>query len=393
MSIKKKLLVVGGRFEGRTEIVFWLASENPAKYVHEWLWPGECFVTNIKVEGNEVELAIFDIYCQDDYDRLRPFNYSDTDVVMLVFSVVEPKSFDVLAKKWIPEVKHFCPNTPVILIGYKTDLRNDPNTLLQLTEIKQEPISLQMGEQLAYNIKAEIYIESDSYGTEVKGILEEVVRASFHGEINKFHYAKPETLQMILVGDTNVGKSSILKQFRNNQRSNVFGQHLLRLTDFAWTLALIEIDGEEYKLYIWDGLCGSNASLPETDQVFLPKKQSVDVFIVTFSVIEPDSYCSVEKKWIPALKRYCPKATIVLVGNKTNFRNNSKQHITTEMGEDLARRINAAMYLECSSSDGKKWNTLSRELFGLHFVEPKKGNRNLGFTDSCIENGFNSLTL
>lgn len=27
------------------------------------------------------------------------------------------------------QVKHFCPNVPIILVGNKKDLRNDPNTI------------------------------------------------------------------------------------------------------------------------------------------------------------------------------------------------------------------------------------------------------------------------
>ena len=60
-------------------------------------------------------------------------------------------------------------------------------------------------------------------------------------------------------------------------------------------------------------------------------------------------------KWISRLqklKHYNPKIPIVLVGNKTDLRSDaSEQHISIEMGERLARRINAAIYLECSTSN------------------------------------------
>lgn len=42
-----------------------------------------------------------------------------------------------IPEKWTPEVKHFCPNVPIILVGNKKDLRNDENTRRELAKMKQ----------------------------------------------------------------------------------------------------------------------------------------------------------------------------------------------------------------------------------------------------------------
>jgi len=42
-----------------------------------------------------------------------------------------------IPEKWTPEVKHFCPNVPIILVGNKKDLRNDEHTRSELTKMKQ----------------------------------------------------------------------------------------------------------------------------------------------------------------------------------------------------------------------------------------------------------------
>lgn len=47
----------------------------------------------------------------------------------MCFSVDSPDSLENIPEKWTPEVKHFCPNVPIILVGNKKDLRNDPNTM------------------------------------------------------------------------------------------------------------------------------------------------------------------------------------------------------------------------------------------------------------------------
>ena len=61
---------------------------------------------------------------QEDYDRLRPLSYPQTDVFLICFAVDSVASFHNVREKWSPEVNHYCPNTPVLLLGMKGDLRD-----------------------------------------------------------------------------------------------------------------------------------------------------------------------------------------------------------------------------------------------------------------------------
>lgn len=67
----------------------------------------------------QVELALWDTAGQEDYDRLRPLSYPDTDVILMCFSIDSPDSLENIPEKWTPEVRHFCPNVPIILVGNK----------------------------------------------------------------------------------------------------------------------------------------------------------------------------------------------------------------------------------------------------------------------------------
>ena len=69
--------------------------------------------------SKQVELALWDTAGQEDYDRLRPLSYPDTDVILMCFSIDSPDSLENIPEKWTPEVKHFCPNVPIILVGNK----------------------------------------------------------------------------------------------------------------------------------------------------------------------------------------------------------------------------------------------------------------------------------
>lgn len=47
----------------------------------------------------------------------------------------------IVFPQWFPEVKHFCGDTPVILIGCKTDLRKDKECTRRLKATNQAPIT------------------------------------------------------------------------------------------------------------------------------------------------------------------------------------------------------------------------------------------------------------
>lgn len=53
--------------------------------------------------------------------------------------LMNPNVFSPL--QWYPEVRHHCPNTPIILVGTKLDLRDDRETLDKLKDKKLTPIS------------------------------------------------------------------------------------------------------------------------------------------------------------------------------------------------------------------------------------------------------------
>ena len=111
------------------------------------------------IGGEPYTLGLFDTAGQEDYDRLRPLSYPQTDVFLVCYSVVSPSSFENVKEKWVPEITHHCQRTPFLLVGTQIDLRDDAATIDKLAKNKQKPLSLEAGEKLAKELRAVKYVE------------------------------------------------------------------------------------------------------------------------------------------------------------------------------------------------------------------------------------------
>jgi len=88
------------------------------------------YTANVMVGTKVVSLNLWDTAGQEDYDRLRPLSYAQTDVFLLCFSLISRTSFLNAQTKWMPELRFYGDrngaHTPIILVGTKSDLRDDP---------------------------------------------------------------------------------------------------------------------------------------------------------------------------------------------------------------------------------------------------------------------------
>ncbi|KYK59843.1 RacA [Drechmeria coniospora] len=130
------------------------------------------------VDGKPISLGLWDTAGQEDYDRLRPLSYPQTDVFLICFSIVSPPSFDNVKAKWYPEIDHHAPNIPIILVGTKLDLREDVATLDSLRQKRMEPVSYEQALVCARDIKAYKYLECSALTQRnLKSVFDEAIRA------------------------------------------------------------------------------------------------------------------------------------------------------------------------------------------------------------------------
>jgi small GTP-binding protein len=139
------------------------------------------YSTTVNVNGKPCTLNLFDTAGQEDYDRLRPLAYPETNIFIVCFATISPNSLNNVRENWVKEISHYCPKTPFILVGTKTDLRDDPKTIENLQKNQQKPITFAQGESAAKELKAVKYLECSALLNKgLKEIFDEAINASFN---------------------------------------------------------------------------------------------------------------------------------------------------------------------------------------------------------------------
>lgn len=147
-------------------------------------------------------LGLFDTAGQEDYDRLRPLSYPQTDVFLVCFSVTSPASFENVKEKWFPEVHHHCPGVPCLIVGTQVDLRDDSAVIDKLNRQKQRPVNTDMGERLARELGAVKYVECSALTQKgLKNVFDEAIVVSMNvradaTEVSRYQYASGVTKQL-----------------------------------------------------------------------------------------------------------------------------------------------------------------------------------------------------
>ncbi|XP_014234379.1 ras-like GTP-binding protein RhoL isoform X1 [Trichogramma pretiosum] len=161
-----KITAVGDGMVGKTcMLITYTEKKFPIEYIPTVF---ENYPKIIDVDGQDYNVTLWDTAGQEDYERLRPLSYPNTDCFLLCFSINARSSYENVACKWYPELKVHCPNVPIILVGTKSDLRPESNDVITPKECKK----------MKKKIKAYKYLECSAKMQEgLDDVFTEAVRA------------------------------------------------------------------------------------------------------------------------------------------------------------------------------------------------------------------------
>ncbi len=118
LLLRFQCVVVGDGAVGKTcLLISYTTNKFPSEYVptvlylarsnfhYIWDWHlrirkvFDNYAVTVMVNAEPYTLGLFDTAGQEDYDRLRPLSYPQTDVFLVCFSVVAPASFENVKEK------------------------------------------------------------------------------------------------------------------------------------------------------------------------------------------------------------------------------------------------------------------------------------------------------
>uniref|UniRef100_A0A6M2DKX3 Putative ras similarity family n=1 Tax=Xenopsylla cheopis TaxID=163159 RepID=A0A6M2DKX3_XENCH len=173
-----KITAVGDGYIGKTcLLITYTKGVFPEEYVPTVF---DNYSGNITVDGREHGMTLWDTAGQEDYERLRPLSYPNTDCFLLCYSIGSRDSFENVHTKWYPEIRHFSPRVPIVLVATKSDLRmSHPDGIGGIGSKPGGLVTHQEGKKMRNKIRAHALVECSAMEkTNLDAVFEEAIRAT-----------------------------------------------------------------------------------------------------------------------------------------------------------------------------------------------------------------------
>ncbi|KAI9032178.1 P-loop containing nucleoside triphosphate hydrolase protein [Hyaloraphidium curvatum] len=184
---ERKVVVIGSAGAGKTTLLsVYVTGKQPESYIPTIF---ETTNTRVDIDGHQIKVSLWDTAGQEEYARIRALCYSNASVILCCFPVNNKDAYREAEFHWIPEARHFCPDTPIILVGTKADTRqprSEENDAADAQSISSDDSSVFVhfdeGSAMRDRLGLHSYMEcSSSTGFHVRELFDGAIRASLVG--------------------------------------------------------------------------------------------------------------------------------------------------------------------------------------------------------------------
>ncbi|CDH54148.1 ras-related protein rab-18 [Lichtheimia corymbifera JMRC:FSU:9682] len=148
------------------------------------------------------------------------------------------------------------------------------------------------------------------------------------------------TLKLLLIGNSNVGKSSLLLRFTDD--TFLPQEEVSATIGVDFKVAMMDVDDQKYKLTIWD-TAGQERFRTLTSSYY----RGAQGVILVYDVSSRESFEALDTWW-KEVNTYCSSPDVVkmIVGNKVD--KESSRAVTYKEGAEMARKLQT-LFVECSA--------------------------------------------
>lgn len=169
--------------------------------------------------------------------------------------------------------------------------------------------------------------------------------------------------KLLIIGDSGVGKSSLLVRFADN----TFNGNYITTIGVDFKLRTIECNGERVKLQIWD-----TAGQERFRTITATYYRGTHGVIVVYDVTQGESFANV-KRWLHEISENCEDVNRVLVGNKCDDPN---RVVLKEDASRFASQMGIQLF-ETSAKDNINVEEMFRAITDLVLTSKRTQRENL----------------
>ena len=169
-------------------------------------------------------------------------------------------------------------------------------------------------------------------------------------------------IKVEVVGDLEVGKTSIIKKLINNE----FYEEYTPTNGYEFNIYLIKVNGTTIKFQIWD-MCGAENYRISLLQLY----RNANLGILVYSITSRESFDNL-KNWITKLRNKAPLSKIILLGNKCDLEEQRK--VSYEEGKEICEKYELEYFMEVSAKQEIRDNFM--EIAAISFFKDYETNGN-----------------
>jgi Ras-related protein Rab-35 len=168
--------------------------------------------------------------------------------------------------------------------------------------------------------------------------------------------------KLLIIGDSGVGKSSLLLRFADN----VFSGTYITTIGVDFKIRTIDVNGERVKLQIWD-TAGQERFRTITSTYY----RGTHGVLVVYDVTSGESFANVQR-WLHEIDQNCDVVNRILVGNKDD--DPDRKVVLTVDAQRFAERMQIQLF-ETSAKENKNVEEMFRAITKLALDTKKQQQR------------------
>ena len=165
-----------------------------------------------------------------------------------------------------------------------------------------------------------------------------------------------EKIRIMIIGDSTVGKTSLLRKYIQNE----FSTNFINTVGFDIQIKFLIINNKKIKLQISD-TAGQERYRIVSKSFF----NASEGFIIVYDITKRDSFVNVNN-WVEQIKEIAPNySKSIIFGNKCDLK--EKREIEINEGKELANKFNFKFFETSAKDDiniNEGFETLVKEIMG-----------------------------